>query len=284
MFADVLVPVDGSESGAVDHAVSVAATYGATLHALSIREGGVETDTGDDRRTAREGADPAFEYVEHRCNGENVPVVRAVGSGDRANAVLRYAESAGVDLVVVGGQHRGRVSRLLGAGVAERVSAGATAPVLVVPKGAAARPPYRRLLLATDGQAGSRRAETCAFDLARAYGAGLHVLYVVDSRFGESGALHNLLDREAASVGRDLRSRAARAGAEVTVAVREGRPGTEILDYAGANDVDLIVVGTQGRAGIERVLMGSVARRVLDGASVPVLTARVLQSGPRAGS
>lgn len=276
MFADVLVTVDGRESAraAVDHAVSVAATYDATLHVLSVGDDAPEPGVpGEDPGTA-------LDDTEHRYEREGVPVVRAVGSGTPAEAILGYAEEAGVDLVVLGGRRRGRLSRLLRGRVAERVSARAAAPVLVIPEAAAAtRPPYRRLLLATDGQAGSRRAERCAFDLAGAYGAELHALYVVDSQFGESGALHNLLDREADSIGRRLRARAAREGSEVSFAVREGRPAAAVIHYADSHDVDLIVIGTQGRVGIERVLMGSVARHVLDGASVPVLTARATGSG-----
>jgi len=266
MFADVLLPVDDPEAAgaALEHAVSIAATYDGTVHALSVH--GPAADGAD-------GTGAALEDVERRCDREGVPVVRAVGRGGPVEVILRYA--TGVDLVVLGARSRGPLARLLGTGLAQQVSARATVPVFVVPAAAAGtRPPYRRVLLATDGQAGSRRAEGCAFALAGAYGAALDALYVVDSRFGESGALHTLLDRAADSVRRELRARAAREGTDVTVAVREGRPAAEILDYAATRDADLLVVGTQGRAGIERVLMGSVAQRVLGGASVPVVTAR----------
>jgi nucleotide-binding universal stress UspA family protein len=76
------------------------------------------------------------------------------------------------------------------------------------------------------------------------------------------------------AVGRAVAVRAVREGVEVVTAVEMGRPAKAILGYADANDVDLIVVGSRERTGLDRLVMGSVAERLLDTASVPVVTAR----------
>lgn len=62
------------------------------------------------------------------------------------------------------------------------------------------------------------------------------------------------------------------------IAQREGRPAAEILSYATDEEVDLLVMGTHGRTGLDRFLMGSVASDVLAEATVPVLTARTIES------
>jgi nucleotide-binding universal stress UspA family protein len=64
----------------------------------------------------------------------------------------------------------------------------------------------------------------------------------------------------------------------VETAVLEGSPSREIVRYAEAQDCDLVVMGTHGRGGIDRLLLGSVAERVVRASEVPVLTVRVGQA------
>lgn len=63
-------------------------------------------------------------------------------------------------------------------------------------------------------------------------------------------------------------------GVPITTALREGLPFVEVLEAASALAADLIVMGTHGRSGIRRALIGSVTERVVRGASVPVLSVR----------
>lgn len=102
----------------------------------------------------------------------------------------------------------------------------------------------------------------------------LAMLYVIETRFGSSGQLWNLLDQQAKTVSREVRAQGAQAGIDVTTVTREGVPEREIRDLAEENDIDLIVLGTHGQEGIDRFVMGSVAASVLRNASRPVLTVR----------
>ena len=74
----------------------------------------------------------------------------------------------------------------------------------------------------------------------------------------------------------DVQRRAAELACDVTGGVREGRPADEISEYAREIDADLVTVGTRGRHGENRFLVGSVAERVVRSCPVPVLTVRQL--------
>ena len=117
----------------------------------------------------------------------------------------------------------------------------------------------REILIATDFSEEGDAALELAIEYARRFDARLHVFHVFSS--------------EEADVTRLLADTAARARGRVIVEVAStgGDPADEILAYAAAHSIDLIVVGTHGRSGLSRVLLGSVAERVLRGSACPVL-------------
>lgn len=134
---------------------------------------------------------------------------------------------------------------------------------------------YDRILVPTDGSDGASRALAHALDVAGRTGASIDAVYVVDTGAVVDGATTGLLDRLAAEGDRAVETvadRTAAAGVELAgTAVVEGRPAARIVDYAAARGADLIVLGTHGRTGVDRYLLGSVAERVVRRAGVPVL-------------
>jgi nucleotide-binding universal stress UspA family protein len=138
---------------------------------------------------------------------------------------------------------------------------------------------YERILVPTDGSAQADRAFEQALDLAETYDAQLHLLNVVDvsalaGEFDAVTVVDQLEDSGERAVER-LRERAEEAGIDdVRTVVVEGVPHRTILDYAGDHDVDLVVMGTHGRTGLDRYLLGSVTERVVRQSDVPVLTVR----------
>ncbi|WP_123620790.1 universal stress protein [Halorubrum sp. CSM-61] len=141
---------------------------------------------------------------------------------------------------------------------------------------------YDRILVPTDGSAEGKRAVAHALELASAHGAGVHALYVVDtaSYAGmpmESSweGLGDLLRDDASEAVAEVETLAAETDLAVETAVVEGSPSKEIIRYAEGNGCDLIVMGTHGRGGIDRLLLGSVAEKVVRGSKVPVLTVRL---------
>ncbi|WP_324662598.1 universal stress protein [Haloarcula sediminis] len=139
---------------------------------------------------------------------------------------------------------------------------------------------YDRILVPTDGSDGMEPAVDHARDLAAVHGATLHGLYVVDT--GSFATLPVETTWEGVSgLLREEGEQAVSAFAEmagdvpVETAIREGNPSREIVDYADEFDCDTVVMGTHGRGGIDRLLLGSVAERVVRTAPVPVVTVPV---------
>lgn len=147
--------------------------------------------------------------------------------------------------------------------------------------------PFRTILVPTDFSSCARRALDYAADLARASGALLVVHHATELPLGVHGSerIHPEGAREAVRVDEYARStarahlddEAERLGGDVRVITRAeiGSTVHSILQAAEEMGADLIVMGTHGRTGLRRGLMGSVAERVVRGATCPVLTLRL---------
>jgi nucleotide-binding universal stress UspA family protein len=140
---------------------------------------------------------------------------------------------------------------------------------------------YANILLPTDGSRGMASAAAHAFDLAAQNDATVHALYVVDLRSylllpdETKGRVRELLFEEGERALDALSARAEDAGVDIVTEVREGVPSEAILEYARERGVDLVVMGTHGRTGEEKRILGSVAEEVVRSSEVPVLTVRM---------
>ncbi|MDS0261413.1 universal stress protein [Haloarcula sp. S1CR25-12] len=163
---------------------------------------------------------------------------------------------------------------------------------------------YETILFPTDGSDAADTALAHAVDHARQYGATLHVLFVAQDDFGPSGLVqqdHEGVERSE-MVGEDHETQSSgmtnedpeRLGAvaergeaivsevaesvgdnvAVETAVRRGTPYERILDYADEEGADMVVMGTHGRTGVDRYLLGSVTEKIVRTADAPVLTVR----------
>ena len=141
---------------------------------------------------------------------------------------------------------------------------------------------YDRILLPTDGSDASDRAVEQAVGLARETGAELHVLFVVEDIPYAPEMMDDVVAEELQGIGEDalaaVEARADEAGVDVVADIREGAPHSAILEYADREGVDAIVMGTRGRSGLDRYLLGSVTERVVRTADVPVLTVRMTEA------
>lgn len=145
----------------------------------------------------------------------------------------------------------------------------------------------RRILHASDFSRASAPAFAKAVEFAKKHRAELCLLHVVDPSMPMpdgyvSPPTYEGLRGSAREYGRKqlarLVARAAKAGVRATAVVREGTPWSEIVRASRSPGVDLVVMGSHGRSGLSRLLLGSVARRVVGLARCPVLT-----MGARAG-
>lgn len=137
---------------------------------------------------------------------------------------------------------------------------------------------YDDILLPTDGSDAADAAVDNAVDLAAKYDATLHVLYVADTTEYSTVAFENEvvdpLEREGEGVVDEVVERASAEGVLAKGVVMQGGVFETIQNYVADEGIDAIVMGTHGRRGLGRALLGSVTERVVRTSDVPVLTVR----------
>ena len=143
---------------------------------------------------------------------------------------------------------------------------------------------FQRILFATDGSAASEKAASLAVELARTHGAKLTALYVVDPYpylgIGEANPLGfqaymSAAQQHAAQAHQKVMDLCAQAGVTCQPRlVEDATAAVGIVDSARELGSDLIVVGSHGRTGVQRLVLGSVAAKVVAESTVPVLVAR----------
>ena len=134
---------------------------------------------------------------------------------------------------------------------------------------------YDDILVPTDGSPGAEVAIDHALHVARQNDATLHPLYVVDvSDMGDIGDDPDELRAEGRDVIEPVVDAAEDAGLEVSEHVAEGTPYERIVECAEAHEIDLVVMGTHGKSGLSRALLGSTAEKVVRHSAAPVLTVR----------
>jgi len=289
MYHRILVPTDGSDAAerALDLAAAVADAHDAELHVLYVADTNqpslsriqgqvVDALESEGDRIVREAAE--------RVRGGGVDVTTDVVQGGPSRTILDYVSDRGIDLVMMGTRGERDVERLLLGSVTERVVRSSPVPVLAVPPNSDRTYPPKRVLVGTDGSAGSDAALEQGIGIAGHADAALDVLSVLeDSLLGidvRSAAAAEERERRDEETLAGARERATEAGLDdVETAIEEGDVVGTLTDYAADNEVDLIVVGTHGRTGIDRRLLGSVTEDLLRTASVPVLSVRSTDDG-----
>lgn len=137
---------------------------------------------------------------------------------------------------------------------------------------------YRNIMIATDGSENSQRAISYGIKLAKFSGATVYAVYVVntpstisDSWTAGKETMHEVMRDD----GRNILSRVKKFAEDSKVPVKEilleGYPSSEIINFAEKNNIDLIIMGTLGKTGIEKFLLGSVAEKVVRSSKVPVM-------------
>ncbi|VVB85613.1 Universal stress protein [uncultured archaeon] len=139
----------------------------------------------------------------------------------------------------------------------------------------------KKILIATDGSEYTKNAVDYGIDMAKNTGAKLYAIYVVDTAAFASipmdaawESMYELLKQEGDEATKYVADRAEPEGLEVDRLTVEGHPGEEIIKHAEKNQVSLIVMGTLGKSGLDRFLLGSVAEKVVRNSKIPVLVVR----------
>lgn len=286
----ILWPTDLSTGAgrAFPHAAALAEWHDAALHVLNVREG--EQEVRDEMSEQFPLSDGALANLLGAADTPSRPVdldgltlvQDQVDGNAPPDAIVSYVEDHDVDLVVMGTHGRRGLQRMLIGSVAEEVLRTAPCPVLTVRAGEEVAPAWnvRNILAPVDFSEASTGAVQHAKELALTYGAQITLLHAVEEVMYPSAYGMEMADVPGPEViDRVEKSLAEMAKEEigyehVVVDSVIGYAPSTILDYTAENDVDLIVISTHGRSGIERLLLGSVTERIIRRASVPVFVVK----------
>lgn len=269
-LAPLLVACDGSPGadGALRIARLLAEREGGTVEILTVAEpmplvlpemGGVVYDPA----YARASSDALFRQVRARATelGDPAwPVTLEIG--DPAATIVRVARERGARMIVMGLGRHDVAERLFGPELTLQVMRSASVPVLAVP--ATMRDLPRRALVAVDFSEQSLRAARLAADLVTG-GQPLDLAHVEPRAAGaeEWGALRALYREEVTQQLAEVSARLARCGRRTGSTILSGDPARALLERASGSEAELIAMGTQGRGFVHRMLLGSVATRVV---------------------
>jgi len=288
MYDTILVPTDGSDHAAqaAEQALTLADWFDATVHAISVVDTSAASGLLSSGSVRREfisqletGAERAVETIEEMAD-DSIAVQTTVLEGKPKKKILAYARDTDAELIVMGTHGRSGVSRFVAGSVTEHVVRSTDLPVLTVraTEQAERSDGYEEILVPTDGSDAAGVAVDHGLEIARAADARVHAVTVLDT--GDMAASPTLspptemvkhLETERQNATDEIAARAQEDGLAATTAVLEGRPGTELLEYIDDHEIDLVVMGTHGRSGLDRLLLGSTTERLLRHASAPIL-------------
>lgn len=317
---EILVPLDGSDLGeaVLPHAATLALLTSSKLGLVRVVEprkvliagfgAGAPPPDLEDELLDIEVAQ-ARDYlaaVAGRLRGEGVEVGTNVLEGDPADSIVWYAShNSEVKLIAMASHGRSGLGRLMLGSVAEKVLHLAPAPLLlfvrprIVPPGAEVRPAltYHTIVVPLDGSLFAEQSLVHARVLAVATGATLllvaavpHIddldlpVYTANPSLriaawqAESEGMYSYLDHTA----RELKVESPQL--EIRTQVGHGSPAEVILNASEHAHADLVVMTTHGRSGLQRLWLGSVAMKVVQGATIPVLLVRAVEEAGQAGT
>jgi nucleotide-binding universal stress UspA family protein len=291
MFRSIVVPLDGSRFAeqSLPLALGLAHKAGTTLHLVQVHGlyalrdpayGWLPYDPALDAKLKEEELaylDALAMRVAAFCP---LATTSTVMSGLVTDGILAHAKANTADLIVMTTHGRGPLSRAFLGSVADELVRRISTPVLVVrPKEVDAAADIldaahvRQVLIAVDRSALSEQIVEPALLLGRTTGATITLMHALESpRHAVAAAAHE--DRAAEEAHAYLETLAQRLRAhslEVQVRIVRGQHAATAILNESANGYDLVALTTHGHGGIKRLLLGSVADKVVRGAHIPVL-------------
>lgn len=274
-FNNILLASDGSPhgAGALMLAEVLAQHCKAELYILRIVQTNPEYEfmAASHLEEQMRAAEQALEDMAQKARERGISCQCIVRTGmDPCNEVVQMAEELRADCVMIGRRPHGRLARLLLGDSSTRILRHAPCSVLIA--GADAEQPKRGIMVATDG---SRQADAACLAAARLAGMFQLPLKIVSvaTLAGEGharGDAEGIVQR----VVEALREELGDGCPSIDGLIEQGRPEEAIVACAHRHNVDLLVLGSHGRKGLDRILLGSVSERVLGQAPCPVLIVR----------
>jgi len=283
----LLLSTDGSEysEGAIREAIKLAKKCSSKLWVMSVVESNPEFEALAPQITEKAGktAREHIEALQARAKKEGVDCNGIVHQGeDSYKYIVDEAAKNKISMIVMGRRGRTGLRRLMMGSVTSRVIGHAPCNVLVVPR--AAKVEFKNILVATDGSKYSAAAASEAIGLAKRNKSKLTVISVVPSELMTPTDIEFSMPQreliaekemhEAEKNAKAVKDAAQKEGVAVQAFVMSGKPSDAIIETARERGADLIILGSHGKTGIERLLMGSVAERVIVLAACAVLVVK----------
>lgn len=266
MIKRILVSTDRTEfsEGAIQAAINLTKSCNGQLYAMSVIEINPEfmalapqllEDTEKEVKKHLDG-------IKDRLSNENVQCETILREGDVPHQfIVEEADKNEADLIVMGRRGKAGVLRFILGGVTSKVIGLTSKKVLVAPRAASIS--WKNIVIATDGSKQSEAAAQEALSLAKQFGkpATLHAVAVLRRNPSEERI------KISENALQEIESNAKKENVKVETILIKDTPHEiiheSILKYAQEKGADLIVMGSFGRTGLKKLLMGSVAERVL---------------------
>jgi nucleotide-binding universal stress UspA family protein len=289
MFTSLLIPLDGSPVAelALPFAVAIAQRAGASLALVTVHRPYtlddhhaqnawmLKTDPKVEARVVDKEEAYLTEAAARTIVNTHVLTTTTVLSGSAvdaiaiANTILKHTERDNADLIVMTTRARGIVNRVGLGSVADALVRGSKTMILLIPSrhihdAGAQTPALSNILIPVDGSALSEQILDPALALARLMGARCTLLQVVSPMSGTEAKADQYLNHIASSP----RAQGLSVHTEVVVAKK---PANAILEVAQSHGSDLIALVTHGSGGFKRLMLGSVADKLIQQAHLPIL-------------
>jgi nucleotide-binding universal stress UspA family protein len=209
---------------------------------------------------------------------EKVIVKTVLEEGDPFIKIVDTALSENCDLIVLGRKKElGLMGKLLGVNIARTIGH-SPIDILVIPEGSNFS--FNKILVPIDGSVYSEIALKKACKIAQTFSSELFILSVVDIPVEISTEYPDLRERvysKAKNILEGAQKFAENLCKKVETDIREGDPAEEILSFIKEKGIETVVIGSHGKTGMKRLLMGSVAEKVLTFTFIPVLVSKSLE-------
>ena len=280
MYKKLLVAVDGSEISlhAFTESLRISKEDVVVLSAAPPYSGDLRVmGTSDLGELLRQPCEQALGQVVKMAEAERAQIRPMCVMAEPYEAIVETAEDEGRDLIVMGVRGASLAHRLLVGSTTARVIGYSSQDVLVVPeKGSLG---WDRILVATDGSEYSRKAVDKALDLLQYSRGRLTVVAVLEISAHIYAVAPEITEEKIKLPQKyveEVKELAASRGLLAEGFAREAECANEVItDIARKQSIDLIVVGSHGRTGLKRLLMGSVTESVIAHAPCPVLVVKL---------
>jgi len=280
LFQKMLVGVDGSASSL--HALRQALRFSHGEKIPCIAASVVPPYEGDLRlfgvkdikALLREPCEKALEVTSREAQHEGLAVQTVCMEGKPHEALAEFAEENRCDVIVLGTRGDSLEKYLLGS-VTARVIGYSPVDVLAIPLGASLG--WQNILCPVDGSETSGKVAQRAIRITATYRATLKFISATDmpiESYAYAPELMASMVKKADAYVQEVKTQASLQGIDAAGIVREGDAAEAILNLARTENVDLITLGSHGKSGLKRLLMGSVAERVLGNSPCPVLVVK----------